>query len=491
MRSVVLAASIAAVGAFVAPGTAAHAVPQTVRPIDFNGDGHSDLAVGAPRGAVSGLKSAGYVSVVYGASGGVNPAKHAVISQNSAGVPGGAETGDTFGTKVEPVDFNHDGYTDLLVGAPGEDIGAGAAGVDEGMITVLWGSQKGLAAGTVAATAVDITADAGTHVGGIFTSGDYDGDGAPDIEFNNRGMTLTTLLGVGADGKVSRIAQLQIWDTEDEAQIVYDLTSGDMNGDGVSDLVMTSTDFDEEDTLRSVIFLGSHDGLVRKGIALAPKLWLSGMTAVIGDINGDGYGDLVVGHNYDWHQSDAFQPVKGGAVGVAYGGPDGQSTTIPPVWINQDTPGVPGVSESGDQMGADVSVGDVNGDGYADVVAGVPDEDYSGLTDPGSFLLLLGSANGLTGNGSQVFTQNSAGLPGVSEAKDAFGATVAVIPATDTERAQVAAGDPAENAGNGAVWVLHGTATGLTGTNTANYGSATMGAPATGADFGYSLSKRR
>ncbi len=158
------------------------------------------------------------------------------------------------------------------------------------------------------------------------------------------------------------------------------------------------------------------------------------------------------------------------------------------MWINQDTAGVPGVSESDDRMGTGVSVGDVNGDGYADVVTGLPGEDFSGLTDPGSFLLLRGSAAGLTGAGAQVFSQNSAGLPGVAESRDDFGAVVAVVPATGSDRAQVAVGDPDENAGNGAVWVLHGTPAGLTGTGTANFGSASMGAPATGAHFGATLS---
>ena len=59
---------------------------------------------------------------------------------------------------------------------------------------------------------------------------------------------------------------------------------------------------------------------------------------------------------------------------------------------------------------------------------------------------LARKAQGLTGAGSQVFSQNSAGLPGVAEAHDRFGATVSFLPATATDRAQAAVGDPAENA---------------------------------------------
>ena len=482
-----LAVSIAAVTAVAAPG-AAHAGPAAAKAaqrapvVDFNGDGHADLAVGAPDGTVGSVATAGYVSVVYGAAGGVDPAEHAVISQNSPGVPGAAESGDHFGSTVVPVDLNGDGYTDLAVGAPGEDIGAVA---DAGMVTVLWGGPAGLSA----ATAVDTGATSRTAIGSSLAAGDFDGDGRADLESNDGYDKLRLLSRIGADGKVGATSDLRLYDATQIPVVLHSLAAGDVNGDGVADVVVVVSDQDEPDSLRGLIYLGGSGGFRYAGAARSPEGGrLSGETVAIGDINGDGYGDIVIGHSFDQYDSDFDLPTKGGAIGVAYGGPDGQSSTLAPVWINQDTAGVPGVSESYDRMGASVSVGDVTGDGYADVVTGVPDEDFSGLTDPGSFLLLRGGAKGLTGAGAQVFSQNSAGLPGVSESGDEFGAAVAVVPATGADRAQVAVGDPQENAGNGAVWVLHGTPAGLTGTGTANFGSASMGAPATGARFGASLS---
>lgn len=488
-RRLTLAASIAAVTAVVAPVGAAHAAPRTpaaAKPapmVDFNGDSHADLAVGAPHGTVGGMAKAGYVSVVYGSQGGVDPARHAVISQNTAGVPGAAETGDTFGTTVVPADFNHDGYTDLAVGAPGEDVGSA---VDAGLITILWGSPDGL----VTATAVDTGATPNQGIGGRLAAGDFDGDGTQDLETGLGYQELRLLAKIGTDGKVGLTSDVKLWQTAGIPVNLHSFAAGDINGDGLSDLVAIVTDQDEGDSLRGYIFLGTSDGAFSsRGFARSPEGYrLSGETVAIGDLNGDGYGDIVIGHSNDGFDSDQDLPTKGGALGIAYGGPNGQSTTIAPVWINQDTAGVPGVGEFGDGMGTSVAVGDVNGDGYADVVTGVSGEDFSGLTNAGSFLMLRGSAKGLTGTGSQVFSQDSAGLPGASENQDRFGSQIAVIPATGSDRAQVAVGDPDENAGNGAVWVLHGTSTGLTGTGTANFGSATMGAPATGALFSASLS---
>jgi hypothetical protein len=449
-----LAASAWAASAEQPRSAAAPTAPQ----VDFDHDGRADIAIGAPGGTVGGGAGAGYVSLVYG------DGATATFSQNTAGVPGAAEANDKFGQTVVPVDLDGDSYTDLVVGTPGERIGQ----VQAGMLIVLWGGPDGLGQ----ATAVDTGAKAGGSVGSVVTAGDFDGDQRPGLALRGPSWSMRFLNGIGRDGKVAEESLYSLYDDEG-AVTVHHLSSGDVNGDGITDLVLTVTDEEEGDSWRSALYLGGEAGPTRVGILNAANgKRLNGQHTAVGDLNHDGYGDIVVGHGEDFWNTDSGRPeINGGAVGVAYGGPQGLSDSLAPVWVNQDSAGVPGVSEPGDGMGTGLAVADADGDGYADVLAGVPGEDFDGLTNPGAVLLLKGGPKGLTGSGATVFSQNSAGVPGVAEKGDAFGESAAL-------GGRLVVGAPDENSGDGSAWALN-----LSG-NSAAYSPGSFGAPAAKAGFG-------
>ncbi|MGQ4347509.1 hypothetical protein [Streptomyces sp. SAS_275] len=106
---------------------------------DFNGDGYRDLAVGMPEKTVNGHKRAGAVVVTFGSSTGLT-SKHVVVTQDSTGVPGAAETEDLFGTDLSNGDLDRDGYADLLVTSEREKVGDLS---ERGSVTVLWGGSTG------------------------------------------------------------------------------------------------------------------------------------------------------------------------------------------------------------------------------------------------------------------------------------------------------------------------------------------------------------
>ncbi|KKD02366.1 FG-GAP repeat protein, partial [Streptomyces sp. WM6386] len=96
---------------------------------------------------------------------------------------------------------------------------------------------------------------------------------------------------------------------------------------------------------------------------------------------------------------------------MRYGSPDGlfgSDSQTPDQIFEQGRGGLGGSAEVGDQFGGDLSLGDVNDDGYLDLAIGSPGESIGDLADAGAVWLLCGSARGLGTAGSQNFDQNTA-----------------------------------------------------------------------------------
>ena len=110
---------------------------------DFDNDGFDDLAIGVRGESVGTVALAGAASVIFGSLSGLAAAGNRLWHQNVAGVAGVAECGDGFGNALASGDFDNDGFDDLAIGAPGEDVGAAA---NAGAINLLFGSAAGLTA---------------------------------------------------------------------------------------------------------------------------------------------------------------------------------------------------------------------------------------------------------------------------------------------------------------------------------------------------------
>ncbi|MGW0609804.1 FG-GAP-like repeat-containing protein [Streptomyces sp. NPDC002788] len=473
-------APVAAHAADAAPGTSAGAAKLHD---DFNGDGYADLAVAAPAATVGGKKGAGYVAVVYGSKNGLNTTTRQVLSQSAAGVPGSPETDDAFGSALTTADLDRDGYADLVVGVGSEDTADG--GEESGLIEVLWGGAQGLSGGAVLATG-----KAYDRLGskGRLTAGDTNGDGAEDLVTVENQFDLRVLKGpFPRDASTGHGEQL----VTDEFDTRYlDLATGGVNGDGVTDVAATQHDGDEFDARRVVYWLGTKQGLkpyitVQGGDGYRLQ---GGEGLDIGDVDRDGYDDIVVGRAVDGYDSDLDTPAaKGGRVTWIPGGPEGPDG-VKAEHLDQDSPGAPGNAEAGDGFGTDVQIADVNGDGYPDVVTGLPGENLGSVADAGAVVVLPGTARGLTGAGAKVVTQNTPNVPGAAEQGDAFGRAVHLADADHDGLADLAVGAPGENGNAGSVWYFRSGPTTVVSPNaTTTFGNTLLGTTATGARLGTGL----
>ena len=115
------------------------------------------------------------------------------------------------------------------------------------------------------------------------------------------------------------------------------------------------------------------------------------------DFDGDGNGDLAIGAPYD----DVAGIAGAGVVHVLYGDDTGIVTAGAQLW-HQDVANVANVAEAGDHFGWSVTTGDFDGDTFADLAIGVPDEDLEGTVNRGAINVLFGSPAGLVARSTQL-----------------------------------------------------------------------------------------
>ena len=497
MTALLLAWSLAASVGMQAPGAAAPIAAAGLR-ADFNGDGAADLAIGAPGESLGpGQAAAGVVHALYGSAGGLTGPGSQLWSQDTAGVAGTAEAGDGFGDALAAGDFNADGRADLAVGVPSENATTGVV-FGTGVVHVLYGSADGLtAAGSQLwsqdSPGVGGVAEVGDGFGSGLAVGDFNADGHGDLavgvfgENQDRGV-VHVLAGspVGLTGTGS-----QLWSqgsggvagiAEAGDSFGFALATGAINAGGHADLAIAAPSEDVgnvADAGAVNVLYGSAGGLTAAddqqwfqdspGVAgVSETQDFLGSALATGDYNGDGRADLAAGAP---GETLAVVAEAAGAVNVLYGSAGGLTAAGNQVW-SQDSPGVAGVTQPRDLFGSALAGGDFNSDGRAELAIGVPGETLGDIPNPipeaGVVHVLSGTPGGLTGTGSQLWTQDSPGIADQAEDSDRLGTALAAGDFNTDGPTDLAVGAPGENLnvgfGSGVVHALLGSNAGLTAT---------------------------
>ncbi len=325
---------------------------------DFDGDGHDDLAMGAPHAKSSALNTSGNVIVAHGHGGGLMPFDGFLMRLGREGLPDVPEAGEEFGYALAAGDFDGDGFDDLAIGVPREE--------EVGAVLVVYGSPASLIFADhwyFSGLGLGGEAQPGMRFGLALAAGDFDGDGRDDLaigapRFDGQGTPLPSEMGLVSvvygsqagltPARVHRIYEDLLYgpgDGEAFDNLGWALAAGDFDGDGVDDLAIGTPGEDLETSLHantgavSVVPGRRFEGLAGAARQLRPIGLVPifpnedpsglipdyragepfyGTSVAAGDFDGNGFSDLAIGAPGRNLYDPQPQP-DSGAVAVLYG----------------------------------------------------------------------------------------------------------------------------------------------------------------------------
>jgi hypothetical protein len=353
---------------------------------DFDNDGRADAVVSIDQEDIGTVRDAGAVDIFYGSPFVSRFSRDQFFSNSTPGMRGSTEFNERFGDATAPGDFNGDGFDDLAIGDWGSTIDTFKAA---GQVHILYGGPSGLSM-----TGYQHVDEA---VAGV------ENNPQPDDQFGRA------------------------------------LAAGDVNGDGMDDLVVgvPRKNLGGSSNAGAIhVFEGGASGVTfnndlffRQGSSFvgdsADPEDIFGSGLGVGDFNNDGRADIAIGvqgetlrdvpPNNPITESGAFHILYGNATFANVGTVKQEFTEL----------NLLGGARAGSRLGCEFAVGNFNGDAFDDLAVCADGRRVGSTPNAGAVYVLRGSGSGLTASGNQAWSFSTPNVSGSPVSGDNFGDAIA------------------------------------------------------------------
>ena len=410
---------------------------------DFDGDSYDDLAVGAYGDDVGYYNQAGAVFVIYGGPNGLDTSRRQRLYQGAFANTGNPGAGDWFGFSLASADFDQNGACDLAVGCPRDDYSSSVT--DTGVVNILYGQTGiGIAFSTQGQFFEENNtrggaSEQGDQFGYALATGNFDDDSYPDLAIgvpyedtsdwfwntSNHGRVYF-LMGSSSGMRSPFRGELQasflspgqnLNPTLSDSYFGMALASGNF-GNGAPDFLAVGAPYQAVGAVphagRVHVFQAEFSGSWSwsrqewdqdsPGIGGGAEPYDGfGSALAVGVVSHSGNPTLAIGVRNEALGSTLYA----GAVHALYYDPNTGffGSNGSQLW-HQDSPGVPETFERYDIFGSALAMGDVSGEGFDDLIVGVPGEDTGGYAAAGAAHVLFGGGlegfDGLTSQGTML-----------------------------------------------------------------------------------------